>query len=121
MADKRPGGGEGRPGGGNQPAFLEVETDKATMEYESIQEGTLLKVVLPEGSAAVVGQTIAIIGSDGDDITSLVQEAESEAACHRGFCSGPSSQLAHNEKPAQPKGFTFSRTPPNLRHFPVIR
>ena len=58
--------------------LCEVETDKATMEYEAIQEGTLLKILLDGGSKAVVGQTIAIIGKAGDDIASIVKEAEEE-------------------------------------------
>jgi pyruvate dehydrogenase E2 component (dihydrolipoamide acetyltransferase) len=59
--------------------ICEVETDKATMDYESSVEGTLLKIVLPEGGQAAVGKTIAIIGSPGEDISALVAEAEAEA------------------------------------------
>ena len=52
--------------------LCEVETDKATMEYESIQEGTLLKIVVPEGGQAAVEQVIAVIGEKGEDISSLL-------------------------------------------------
>jgi pyruvate dehydrogenase E2 component (dihydrolipoamide acetyltransferase) len=54
--------------------ICEVETDKAVMDYESMQEGTLLKIVLPEGGAAEVGDTIAIIGEEGEDIAALLEE-----------------------------------------------
>ncbi len=60
--------------------LCEVETDKATMDYESIQEGTLLKILVPEGDSAAVERPIAIIGEAGEDIDDLVQEAKSEAA-----------------------------------------
>lgn len=60
--------------------LCEVETDKATMDYESTQEGTLLKIVRADGSSASVGQTIAIIGEQGEDVSELVKEAENEGA-----------------------------------------
>jgi pyruvate dehydrogenase E2 component (dihydrolipoamide acetyltransferase) len=63
----------------NGDILCEVETDKATMEYEAIQEGTLLRILLEGGSSAVVGQTIAIIGEAGDDIAGIVKEAEEES------------------------------------------
>lgn len=54
--------------------LCEVETDKAAMEYESTESGTLLKILVPEDSSAEVGQTIAIIGEKGEDISSLMEE-----------------------------------------------
>ncbi len=56
--------------------LCEVETDKASMEYESTQEGTLLKIVRGAGETANVGEVIAIIGESGEDISELVAEAE---------------------------------------------
>lgn len=52
--------------------LCDVETDKATMEYIAMQEGTLLKIVAPEGAQAAVGDTIAIIGAKGEDISGLL-------------------------------------------------
>ncbi|MCA1754095.1 MAG: hypothetical protein LC641_05215 [Spirochaeta sp.] len=54
--------------------LCEVETDKATMDYEATQEGTLLKIVLGEGSGAKVGETIGIIGEEGEDFGELLKE-----------------------------------------------
>jgi len=59
--------------------LCEVETDKAVMDYESTQEGILLKIVLPEGGAAPVGETIAILGHAGEDITALLTAKETPA------------------------------------------
>ena len=53
--------------------LCEVETDKATMEYESIQEGTLLKIIISEGDTAKVGDPIAIIGKKGEDFSDLLK------------------------------------------------
>lgn len=48
--------------------LCEIETDKATMEYEAIDEGVLAKIVVPEGTDDVpVGQLIAIIAEEGED------------------------------------------------------
>ena len=60
--------------------ICEVETDKATMDYESTQEGRLLKILVPEGGSATVGRPIGIIGEEGEDIDGLVKEAEEELA-----------------------------------------
>ena len=47
-------------------ALCEVETDKATMTYESPSAGTLLKILSGPGSSASVGQLIAVIGKAGE-------------------------------------------------------
>ncbi len=60
--------------------LCEVETDKATMDYESSVEGTLLKIVLPDGGQAKVGDTIAIVGKPGDDISALLAEGSTAPA-----------------------------------------
>ncbi len=60
--------------------LCEVETDKATMDYESTQEGVLLKIIRDDGSTARVGETIAILGEEGEDIAGLKPRAEDTAA-----------------------------------------
>lgn len=54
--------------------LCEVETDKATMEYESPVDGTLLKILTPEQTKVAIGSTIAIIGQPGEDISELIKE-----------------------------------------------
>lgn len=51
----------------------EVETDKAVMEYESIQEGVLLKILQPASSEVAVGDPIAIIGESGEDVSAMLE------------------------------------------------
>ena len=52
----------------NEPV-AEIETDKAVVEFETESEGTILKIIAPEGSVIPVGQTIAVVGSEGEEFT----------------------------------------------------
>ncbi|MEL6810039.1 MAG: pyruvate dehydrogenase complex dihydrolipoamide acetyltransferase [Bacteroidota bacterium] len=53
--------------------LAEIETDKATMEFESFYEGTLLHVGVAEGETANVDALLAIIGDEGEDISELLK------------------------------------------------
>lgn len=53
--------------------LAEIETDKATMEFESFSEGTLLYIGLEEGETAPVDSLLAIIGEKGEDISGLLE------------------------------------------------
>lgn len=53
--------------------LAEIETDKATMEFESFNEGTLLYIGLEEGQSAPVDSLLAIIGEKGTDVASLIE------------------------------------------------
>ncbi|MEM5566980.1 pyruvate dehydrogenase complex dihydrolipoamide acetyltransferase [Psychroserpens sp. AS72] len=59
--------------------LAEIETDKATMEFESFNEGTLLYIGIPEGETAKVDTLLAIIGEEGEDISEYVNNNASEA------------------------------------------
>ena len=54
----------------------EVETDKATMDFESFDEGTILKLLVPDGTTVPVGAPIAILGKPGEDISAALADAE---------------------------------------------
>jgi pyruvate dehydrogenase E2 component (dihydrolipoamide acetyltransferase) len=58
--------------------LAEIETDKATMEFESFYDGVLLYVGVQKGEAAPVNSVLAIIGSEGEDINKLLEEANTE-------------------------------------------
>jgi len=60
--------------------LAEIETDKATMEFESFNSGTLLYIGIPEGGSAPVDSLLAIIGNEGEDISSLISGKETAAA-----------------------------------------
>ncbi|WP_299225134.1 pyruvate dehydrogenase complex dihydrolipoamide acetyltransferase [uncultured Psychroserpens sp.] len=55
--------------------LAEIETDKATMEFESFNEGTLLHIGIQEGETAKVDSLLAIIGDEGEDISGLLNGA----------------------------------------------
>ncbi len=57
--------------------LAEVETDKATMELESFEDGTLLHIGVEESDSVPVDGVIAIIGEEGEDIADLLKEIES--------------------------------------------
>src|SRR6185312_3251006 len=70
--------------------IAEIETDKATMDVEAVDEGTLAKILVPEGTADVpVNQPIAVIAAEGEDVSAAgaaakpadtKQEAKARAA-----------------------------------------
>ncbi|KRO67362.1 MAG: pyruvate dehydrogenase [Cryomorphaceae bacterium BACL21 MAG-121220-bin10] len=51
--------------------LAEIETDKATMEFESFYTGTLLKIGIPEGGTALVDALLAVIGPKGTDVSGI--------------------------------------------------
>ena len=54
--------------------LAEIETDKATMEFESFQEGVLLHIGIEEGGKAPVDSILAILGEEGEDVEALINE-----------------------------------------------
>lgn len=59
--------------------MAEIETDKATMDYESFNEGTILYVGAPEGQAVQVNDVLAIVGKKGEDYKALLEGAGKSA------------------------------------------
>ncbi|MEE2605415.1 MAG: biotin/lipoyl-containing protein, partial [Bacteroidota bacterium] len=59
--------------------LAEIETDKATMEFESFYEGTLLHIAIGEGIPATVDSLLCIIGDDGEDISKYISNSSSES------------------------------------------
>ena len=56
--------------------IAEIETDKATMEYEAVDEGTLAKIVVPEGTQDVaVNSVIAVLAGEGEDVKAAASGA----------------------------------------------
>src|SRR5215217_2787527 len=56
--------------------IAEIETDKATMEVEAVDEGILARIVVPEGTADVaVNELIALIAAEGEDPKSVTAPA----------------------------------------------
>lgn len=82
--------------------LAEIETDKATMEFESFNEGTLLYIGIQEGESAPIDSLLAIIGPAGTDISGIAS----------GFVAGDSaSVVVHNEVNTTPNP---QATPSNI-------
>jgi pyruvate dehydrogenase E2 component (dihydrolipoyllysine-residue acetyltransferase) len=61
--------------------IAEIETDKATMEYEAIEDGTLAKIVVPEGTQDVaVNAVIAVLAGEGEDVKAAASAGKPAAA-----------------------------------------
>src|ERR1700712_1595057 len=82
----------------------EVETDKATMEFRSFDQGVLLKQLAAEGATLLPDQPVCIIGKQGEDISALLKQAG--AAVEAAGASKP----APEEKPA-PSAKNAIKTP----------
>ncbi|HMT47173.1 MAG TPA: pyruvate dehydrogenase complex E1 component subunit beta [Novosphingobium sp.] len=68
--------------------LAEIETDKATMEFEAVDEGVIGKILVPEGTENVkVGTVIAVIGEDGE--AAAVQPAAAPAAAAQAPAAAP--------------------------------
>src|SRR6266700_2869131 len=76
--------------------IAEIETDKATMEYEAIDDGVLAKIVVPEGTQDVpVNELIAVLAQEGEDPKATA------AAAGKGIAPAPKAKAADTEKRAE--------------------
>src|SRR5579863_5096903 len=84
--------------------IAEIETDKATMEYEAVDDGVLAKIVVPEGTTDVpVNQLIAVLAQEGEDPKAAA------AAAGKGV-PPPKPSAAPAPQPAPPAA-TTAQTP----------
>jgi pyruvate dehydrogenase E2 component (dihydrolipoamide acetyltransferase) len=78
--------------------IAEIETDKATMEVEAVDDGTIAKIVIPEGTQDVaVNDVIAVLAGDGEDV-----KAASAGAAGAPPKPAPAAQTPAAAKPAAP-------------------
>jgi len=94
--------------------MAEVETDKATMELESYQEGTLLHIGVAAGNMVQVEGVIAVIGQPGEDFHSLLTESASASPSVSNETTNTSTETAASTTPvvsADELGVTVIRMP----------
>jgi pyruvate dehydrogenase E1 component beta subunit len=100
--------------------IAEIETDKATMEVEAVDEGTLGKILVPEGTNDVAVNTpIAMILADGEDASALKAGAKPASAQKAAESAPPAAQQRSGKEqkaPAQPK--SFDTAPPKTPALP---
>ena len=85
--------------------MAEIETDKATMEFEAVDEGTIASIEVEEGSEGVkVGTVIAMLAMDGEDVDAAAKAApEAEAAGDTGGAEAATETPATTKEPADPE------------------
>ena len=93
--------------------LAEIETDKATMEFESFHEGTLLYIGVQEGETTKVDQLLAIIGEEGEDVSALLSGAEDkqEEATEEKEEEASSADEATSESETLPEGVVVVTMP----------
>jgi pyruvate dehydrogenase E2 component (dihydrolipoamide acetyltransferase) len=92
--------------------IAEIETDKATMEVEAADEGTLAKIVVPEGSADVpVNKVIAVLAGEGEDVKAAAAGAGS-APTPQAAPKPQAAKPAETQKQDTPQKPTASAAPP---------
>ena len=85
--------------------LAEIETDKATMEFEAVDEGTIAKILVPEGSEGVkVGAAIAILAGEGEDASAAAKAPPKADA--------PPAPAPKPAAPPEPKADATPQAPP---------
>jgi pyruvate dehydrogenase E2 component (dihydrolipoamide acetyltransferase) len=98
--------------------IAEIETDKATMEYEAADEGTLAKIVVPEGSQDVaVNSVIAVLAGEGEDVKAAAAGAAKTAPPQKPAAAAakPASAPTPSAQPSPPRG---EGVPPSVPRAP---
>ena len=86
--------------------LAEIETDKATMEFEAVDEGTIAKIVVPDGTDGVkVGDVIAVMAGEGEDASATASAPAAPAQ--------PAEAKAPVEQPSDQKTETHSDVTPH--------
>ncbi|MDH7805815.1 MULTISPECIES: pyruvate dehydrogenase complex dihydrolipoamide acetyltransferase [unclassified Rhizobium] len=82
--------------------IAEIETDKATMEVEAVDEGTVAKLVVPAGTEAVkVNALIAILAADGEDVAEAAKGGNAAPAASQAKAEAPKQEVAKAEAPKE--------------------
>ncbi len=92
--------------------LAEIETDKATMEFESFHQGTLLHIGLNEGESAPVDSILAIIGKKGTDVSAVLAAQSQPAAVAAKPAAQPTPSAAQPEVVAEAKPTPKVAPPP---------
>ena len=99
--------------------LAEIETDKATMEFESFYAGTLLHIGIQEGETAPVDDILAIIGPDGTDVDAVLQAKKGGGATQEKTSENTVKKEA--EKPASSEEKTEKKTEGRIFASPLAK
>lgn len=91
--------------------LADIETDKATMEFESFQDGVLLHIGVQEKQAVPVDSVIAILGKEGEDISALLNQSTSVPKQEAAAPVATSAPVTSSAPAALPAGVEVVRMP----------
>jgi pyruvate dehydrogenase E1 component beta subunit len=102
--------------------IAEIETDKATMEVEAVDEGILARIVVPEGTQDVpVNELIAVLAQEGEDVSAHATEQPREAKPQQPTAESAEQRADQSAPPAAPPSSpAISVTPPSAAPAPVV-
>src|SRR5262252_6987529 len=80
--------------------LAEIETDKATMEWESPEDGTLTEIYVQEGGKVNIGDKIAFIGEEGEEAPKKEEASKEKPKEPKAYEKKETKQQAETEKPA---------------------
>ena len=92
--------------------IAEIETDKATMEWESPEDGTLTEIYVEEGGKVNVGDKIAFIGEEGEAAPKEEKKARERSRKRRSRRKPKKPEKQETEKPAPAKAEEKETAPP---------
>ena len=98
--------------------LAEIDSDKATMEFESFYDGTLLYIGVPDKKAAPVDSILAIIGKEGEDIQAIIASASAPAASTPA-ASTPAASTPAASSPAAAPSVATPPAAPSVASAPV--
>ncbi|MEJ7664468.1 MAG: biotin/lipoyl-containing protein [Hymenobacter sp.] len=101
--------------------LAEVETDKATMELENYEDGTLLYIGPKEGEAVAVDGVLAIVGKEGEDISGLLSGQNGGSAPAPAAAPAPAPAPAPTPAPAPAPPAAAPAAPVPLPRLPPSR
>lgn len=93
--------------------IAEVETDKATMEVEAFDEGTVLKILVDEGDAVPLGGLMAVLGEEGEDISDILEGAGSDTSAQKEEVKEAKSDNKEEAKSESSSGLTSPKSEPS--------
>ena len=94
--------------------IAEVETDKATMEVEVFDSGTILKILVGEGESVPLGGLMAVIGEEGEDISDILEGVGSGSESEKKTVSKESEKEKSGKKGGDAAGDGESYDPANV-------
>ena len=106
-------------------AVAEIETDKAVVEFESTAEGVLLELLVEEGTTVAVGESIAMVGAEGEalaaDGDAPEEPAGAEPAAEEPSESDEAEMPAAEEDESESAAIPLPASPSEVRASPVAR